>query len=129
VGLDEDAVDLFEIDGAGLVADGFDEGAHAQVSCATQEAVTGPHDEGKGLSGKCVVTKAGTVKLVEEEGLDGFGSETGQESGIGDPRADFLVDGKGKGLEQRRLGNEHQVVRSGKIFAQKSELAQTVRWH
>ena len=31
VGLDKHAVDLLEVDGAGLVADGLDEGAHAGV--------------------------------------------------------------------------------------------------
>lgn len=31
VGLEEDGVDLFEIDGLGAVADGFDEGADAEV--------------------------------------------------------------------------------------------------
>ena len=77
MGLDEDAVDLFEIDGAGLVADSFDEGAHAQVARATQKAVTGTHDESEGLWSERVVTKTGAIELVQEEGLDGFGSEAG----------------------------------------------------
>jgi hypothetical protein len=40
VGLDEDAVDLFEIDNAGLVADGFDERTQAEVAGPAQEPFT-----------------------------------------------------------------------------------------
>lgn len=38
MGLEEDAVDLLEIDHAGLVTRGFDEGAQAEVAGAAQQA-------------------------------------------------------------------------------------------
>ena len=95
VGLDKHAVDLLEVDGAGLVADGLDEGAYAEVASAAQEAITGTHDEGESFWSKCVVAEASAVELVEEEGFDGFGSEARQEGGVGDARGDVLVDGEG----------------------------------
>ena len=42
--LNEDMVDLFEVHDAGLVADGFDECAEAQVAGAAQQAFAGAHD-------------------------------------------------------------------------------------
>ena len=39
VGLHEDAVDLFEVDGAGAVADGFQQGGDAEVACAPEDAL------------------------------------------------------------------------------------------
>ena len=129
VGLDEDAVDLFEIDGAGLVANGFDEGTHAKVARASQEAIAGTYDESESFGGKCVVAEPGTIELVEEEGFDGIGSEAGQESGVSDPRTDFFINGEGQGLEELGLADEHQVVRTWKVLAQKSQLSQTVGRH
>ena len=41
VGLEQDAVDLFEIDAFGLIADGFEQTGQTQVAGATQEAVGG----------------------------------------------------------------------------------------
>jgi hypothetical protein len=41
VGLDEDAVDLFEVHDAGLVTDGFDERSQTQVAGAAQQAFDG----------------------------------------------------------------------------------------
>jgi hypothetical protein len=37
VGLDEDAVDLFEVHDAGLVADGFNEGTQTQIAGPAQQ--------------------------------------------------------------------------------------------
>ena len=48
VRLEEHAVDLLEIDDAGLVADGFDEGAQAEIAGAAQEMFPGPLP-GRGL--------------------------------------------------------------------------------
>jgi hypothetical protein len=61
--LDEHAVDLLEIDGAGLVADSLDQGAEAEVFAAAQEALAGAHDEGKRVGGEGVVPEAGPVEL------------------------------------------------------------------
>ena len=129
MGLDEDTVDLLEVDDTGLVADGFDEGAHAKVARSAQETISGTHDESEGFVGKCVVAETGTVELVEEEGLDGFGSQARQKSGVGDAGTDFLVDGKAQTLEELGLADEHQVVRAGKVLAEKPKFAQAVRRH
>ncbi len=78
MGLEEDAVDLFEVDGAGLVAHGFDERAQAQVAGAAQEAFAGADDEREGFGGEGVVAQAGAVELVEDELFDGFGTQARQ---------------------------------------------------
>lgn len=92
VGLNEDAVDLFEIDGAGLVPDGFDEGADGEVAGAAEDSVPGAHDESEGLGGERVMAKAAAVELIEEEGFDGLGGKPWHEGGEGDAGFDFLVD-------------------------------------
>ena len=75
MGLDEDAVDLFEVHDAGLVADGFDERAQAQVAGAAQESFAGADDQGQGVGGEGVVAQAGAVELVQDELFDGFGTQ------------------------------------------------------
>ena len=72
VGLDEDAVDLFEVHDAGLVADGFDQRAQAQVAGAAQKAFAGADDEGQGFGGEGVVAQPGAVELVEDKRLRRF---------------------------------------------------------
>ena len=67
VGLHEDAVDLFQIDDAFLVADGFEQGAQAEVLGAAQESFAGADDEGQGVVGEGVVAEAGAIELVEED--------------------------------------------------------------
>jgi hypothetical protein len=74
VGLDEDAVDVFEVHDAGLVAHRFDERTEAQVAGATQEPFAGADDQREGLGGERVVPQAGAVELVEDKLLDGFGT-------------------------------------------------------
>ena len=51
VGLHEDGVDLFEIDGCGAISDGFDEAADAEVFNGTQGAFGDTEDEGSGIVG------------------------------------------------------------------------------
>jgi hypothetical protein len=75
MGLDENAVDLFEVHNAGLVADGFDERTQAQVTGASQQTFAGADDEGQGFRGEGVVTQAGAVELIQNELFDGFGSQ------------------------------------------------------
>jgi len=58
MGLDEDAVDLFEVHDAGLVAHGFDEAADAQVAGATQQAFAGADDQCECFGREGVVTQA-----------------------------------------------------------------------
>ena len=69
MGLNEDAVDLFKVHDAGLVADGFDERTQAQVAGAAQEAFAGADDEGQGFGGEGVVTQTGAIQLIENKGF------------------------------------------------------------
>ena len=89
VGLDEDAVDLFEIDDAGLVAHGFDEAADAQVAGAAQQPFAGANDEREGFEGEGVVAESGAIELGEDERLNGFGSQARQHDRVGDAGADL----------------------------------------
>jgi len=75
MGLDEHAIDLFEIDEAGLVTHRFDERTEAEVSGATQESLAGANDQGQGFGAEGVVAEAGAVELVEDERFDGLGSQ------------------------------------------------------
>ena len=126
MGLNEDAVDLLEIDDADLVAHGFDERAQAQVAGAAQQALAGADDEGQGVRGEGVVAQAGAVQLGQDELLDGFGSQAGQDDRVSDAGADFLVDGQGQGLEQRRLADEDQVVGVGEVLEEQAQFAQAI---
>ena len=127
VRLDKDAVDLLEIDGAGLVADGFEEGTQTKIACAPEQAFAGADDERQGLGGEGVVAQADAVELGQDERLDGFGRQARQHDRVGDAGADFLVDGQGEGLQERGLPDQDQIVRMGRVFAKQTEFAQTLR--
>jgi hypothetical protein len=45
---------------------------------------------------------------------------------VSDAGADFLVDGKRQGLQQKRLADQDQIVRAGKVFAEEPEFAETI---
>jgi len=74
---------VFEVDDAGLVADGLDEGAQAEVAGAAQQAFAGADDEGERFRGEGVVAEAGVVELVEEELFDRLGSQAWQQRRVG----------------------------------------------
>ena len=63
VGLHEDGVDLFEIDGFGAATNGFNEGADAEVFNGTQGAFGNTEDEGGGILGEGAVRESGAVEL------------------------------------------------------------------
>ena len=63
VGLHEYGVDLFEIDGFGAVAHGFDEGTDTEIPHGSQDALGDAQDEVEGVVGECVVRQAGVVQL------------------------------------------------------------------
>jgi hypothetical protein len=94
VGLDEDAIDLFKVHDAGLVADGFDERAQAQIAGAAQETFAGTDDERQGFRGEDVVAQPGTVELVQKKLFNGFGSQALEQRRVSDAGMDFLVDGQ-----------------------------------
>ena len=118
-----------QIDAAGLVADGFDEGAQAEVAGVAQDARAGSYDEGEGFGGEGVVAEAGAIKLVEEELLDVFGTEAWQHDGVGDAGADLLMDAELEGLEQGWLADKDEVVAAGEVFAEEAEFAEAFAGH
>ena len=67
MGLQEDAVDLFEIYGCSvrkaerLITDGHHHRCETEVSDASEDAFAGACDEGEGLVGECVVTESDLV--------------------------------------------------------------------
>jgi len=129
MGLDEDAVDLFEVHNAGLVADGFDEGSQTKIAGASQQAFTGTDNEGQGFRGEGVVTQAGAVELIQNELFDRFGSQTREQGRVGDAGADFLVDGQAQGLEQRRLAQKRQTMGAWEVLAEEAQFAQAIGGH
>ena len=52
--LNEHAVDLFQIDDAGLVTHGFDERGHAEIFRAPQQSFAGAHNESERVGGEGV---------------------------------------------------------------------------
>src|SRR6266705_4481035 len=68
--LNEDAVDLLEIDDAGLVAHRFNEGAQAQVAGAAQKPLAGADDQGKGFGREGIVAQTGAIHLAQDELFD-----------------------------------------------------------
>ncbi len=129
IGLNEDAIDLFEIHDAGLVANGFDEGTQTEVAGAAQQPFARTNNQGQRLGRESIVAQAGPIELAEDESLDGFGSQPGQHDRVGDAGADFLVDGQRQRLQQGRLADKHQVVRAGKVLAEQAQFAQAIGWH
>ena len=129
MGLNENAVDLFEVHNAGLVADSFDEGSQAEIAGASQQAFAGADDEHEGFGGERVVTQAGPVELIQDELLDGFRRQPLEQGRIGDAGADFLVDGQAQGLEQRWLAKEGQAVGAREVLAEQAQFAQAIGRH
>ena len=78
VGLNEDAVDLLEIDGADLVAHRFDQGAETEIAGAPQQAFGGADDEGQGLRAESVVAQAGAVELSQDKACVASGPRRGR---------------------------------------------------
>jgi len=80
MGLDEHAVDLFEIDDAGLIADGLDERRHTEVFSSAQKPFAGAHDESERIGGEGVVAQPGVVEFAQNKRFDRFGREAWQDS-------------------------------------------------
>lgn len=94
--LDEHAVDLPEINHAGLVAHRFQEAADAQIARPAQESLARAHDERQRFGSEGVVAQASAVELGDDECLDGFGCQAREHDGVSNTGADFLVDGQGE---------------------------------
>jgi hypothetical protein len=70
--LNKHTIDLFKIDHAGLIADGLNEGADAQVAGAVQQAFSGANDQSQRFLGEGVVTQTGTIQLAQNESFGGL---------------------------------------------------------
>lgn len=129
MGLEQDAVDLFEIDAFGLVAHGFEQTGQAQVAGATQEAVGGTDNEGESFLRKSVVGEADGVELGEDELMDLIGVEPGDDDRKGDAGLDVLVDAEVEIGQERGLADQNQVVILGEVFEQQPQFAQAGHFH
>ena len=74
VGMHEDGVDLFEVDGFGAIPEGFDEAADAEVFNGTQGAFGDAEDESGDILGEGAVRESGAV---EQGGVGDAVSEVG----------------------------------------------------
>ena len=115
--LNEHAIDLFEVDDAGLVANGFNQGAEAKIARAAQESLAGANDQGQRFLGKGVMAQTGAIQLAQDELFGGLRTDPRQKRRISDAGADFLVHGQSQRLQQRGLAQEHEVVGTGKVLA------------
>ena len=97
VGLEQDAVDVGQLDGFGIVTDGFEQGGNAKVAGTTQEAIGGADDEIERLGGKGTMSQAAEVELGQDEVVDLVGVEPRQRNRIGDAGFDLFVDGEVEG--------------------------------
>ena len=70
MGLDEHAVDLFQIDGAGLIAHGLDERGHAEIFGPAEQTFAGAHNESERVGREGVVAEAGAVEFAEDKRFD-----------------------------------------------------------
>ncbi len=129
MGLEEDAVDLFEVDDASLVTDGFEQGAQAEVASAAQETIARTDDEGQRFGGEGVVTQTGPVHLGQKELFDNLGRQAREDDGIGDAGTDLLVDGQGQGLHELGLADEDEVVGGRKVLEEQAQTTEALRRH
>jgi len=98
------------------------------------------HD-GKGFigSGECVKSPCKCVNVhhwlkISESRITVFPPVRLKENALdlfefNDAGADFLVDGQGEGLEERRLSDEDQVMGRREIFAEQTEFAKRLGGH
>jgi len=69
--LDEHTIDLFEIDDAGLVSHGLNEGTQTKVAGAAQESFAGANDQRNGLRAEGVVLSLFCAQKEQRRGSDG----------------------------------------------------------
>lgn len=116
VGLEKDGVDLFGVDGFGLVPYGFDHGADAEVFDGSQDAFAAADDEVDGGFGVSVMREANVVELALDEVGEGVRTEPFNGGRVGDASADVVVDAKPQSGVEGGLAEEDEVVVLGKVF-------------
>ena len=92
--LNEDPIDLFEVNEFGLIADGFEQRADAEVFDSAEDAFGGADDEGDGFFGEGVVSETGAIELIEDKRSQILFIEFGHDDGEGDSGFDVFIDGE-----------------------------------
>lgn len=124
VGLHEHGVDLFEFDGACLVADGFKECAQGEVSDAFEDAFGGLDDQVHGLVGEGGLGHAYDLELGEDGGLRVVGREGLELAGPGDAAVDVGVDRQLELVAQAGMADEDEVVVFWEVLQKQSYFTQ-----
>jgi hypothetical protein len=100
-----------------------------EVSGSAQEPLGGADDQGERVLGERIVPQAGQIELIEDETLDGFRREPGQEHRVGDAGADLLVDRERERLHERRPADQDEVVTAREVLEEEAQLPQAVGLH
>lgn len=126
VGLVEDAVEVFNVDGFGLGADGFEHASEAEIFGGAEVAVAGFVDEVEGGFGEGVMGEAGAVELVVDEVGDVGGREWFEFGGLGDAGEDFFVLAHSEQGHEFELADEDEVVVFGEVFEKEADFFEDV---
>ena len=124
VGLEEDGVDLFEVDGFGAVSDGFDHGADAEVFDGAEGSFGAACDEVGGGFGEGGVWESDAVELVCDVGGEVCGGEGFEFGGVGDAAFEVVVGPELKGGVEGGLADEDEVVVFGEVFEEEAEFTE-----
>ncbi len=121
VGLKQDAVDLFEVDGFDAVAHGLEHGAEAEIFGPAQDSLGRADDEGERVVGEGGMSEGDLVELGADEVDEAVGGEFLHQGRVGDAVLDVLVDGQGEAAEQLGLCDEDEAVVFGEIFEEQAD--------
>ena len=109
-------VNLFEFDGATLVANGFEQRGQAEVACGAQVAFGALQDQVDRLFSEHGLGHADGFELGMDECLQVFGRQWFEFSGPGDAAVYVCVDAEPEFVAQTGMGDEDEVVIFGEVF-------------
>ena len=124
VGLHEHGVDLFEVNGLGLIANGFDERSDAEVFDGAQGAFGGAQDELDGILGEGGVGQGGEVELLMDVVGEGGWREQFEFGGVGDAAFDIELAAELEGGVEGGLADEDEVVVFGEVFEHEAQFVE-----
>jgi hypothetical protein len=127
--LNEDAVDLFQINGLGLILDGLQETGETEVSGSSDYALAGTDDESKRFLSERIVSQPGLIEFGQDPRLHVVGSDLGHDDRIGDAAFDILVIGQTDGAQQGWLADKDKVVVLREILKKEAQFSQAVDIH
>jgi hypothetical protein len=116
MGLKEDGIYLLKVNGFDAIAHSFEERSKTKVASLAKDAFGRTNNEGEGILGERVVTKASTIELAEDKGFHVFRGELWHEDGVSNAAFNVLVNRKGESGKKRRLTNEDEIVVFGEVF-------------